>query len=45
MDSYGVFANIGSGAVLGRLPGGRFWEVPGQVPNHGFQEGSGNGQV
>ena len=30
--SYGVFANIGSGAVLGRLPGGRFREVPGAGP-------------
>ena len=38
--SYGVFANIGSGAVPGRLPGGRFrgrfritgsGKVPGQV--------------
>ena len=28
--SYGVFANIGSGAVPGRLPGGRFREVPGR---------------
>ena len=37
--SYGVFANIGSGAASG----GRFREVPGQVPNHGFREGSGAG--
>lgn len=29
--SYGVFTNIGSGAV------------PGRLPNHGFQEGSGAG--
>ena len=29
--SYGVFANIGSGAV------------PGRLPNHGFREGSGEG--
>ena len=29
--SYGVFANIGSGAV------------PGRLPNHGFREGSGTG--
>ena len=28
--SYGVFANIGSGAVPGRLLGGRFQEVPGR---------------
>ena len=37
--SYEVFANIGSGAASG----GRFREVPGQVPNHGFREGSGAG--
>ena len=45
--SYGVFANVGSGALPGRLPGGRFPEVPRQVPNHGFWEGSGQvpGQV
>ena len=29
--SYGVFDNIGSGAV------------PGRLPNHGFREGSGTG--
>ena len=44
--SYGVFANIGSGAVPGRpagqVPGGS-GKVPGQVPNHGFREGSGAG--
>ena len=38
--SYGVFANIGSGAVPGRLPGGRFREGSGAgseppVPGHG----------
>ena len=45
--SYGVFANIGSGAV----PGGRFREVlgrfritvPGEVPNDRLQEGCGAG--
>ena len=44
--SYGVFANIGSGAVPGRLPGqvpGGSGKVPGQVPNHRFREGSGAG--
>ena len=41
--SYGVFANIGSGAVLGRLPNHGFRKVPGKVPNHGFREGSGTG--
>ena len=41
--SHGVFANIGSGAVPGRLLGGRFREVPGQVLNHGLREGSGAG--
>ena len=35
--SHGVFANIGSGAVPGRIPGGRFREVPGQVPIHGLR--------
>ena len=50
--SYGVFANIGSGAVPGQLLGGRFREVPGRfrttrsrkVPGQGsgtrFREGS-----
>ena len=41
--SYGVFANIGSGAASrGQVPGGS-GKVPGQVPNHGFWEGSGAG--
>ena len=39
---YGVFANIGSGAVPGRLPGGRFREVPG-ITGSGRFEGSGAG--
>ena len=39
--SYGVFANIGSGAASGgQVPGGS-GKVPGQVPNHAFREGSG----
>ena len=53
--SYGVFANIGSGAASGgrfrEVPGrfrGRFritgsGKVPGQVPNDRFREGSGAG--
>ena len=41
--SYGVFANIGSGAASGgQVPGGS-GKVPGQVPNHAFREGSGAG--
>ena len=53
--SYGVFANIGSGAASGgQVPGGsgkvpgqvpitRSGKVPGQVPNDRFQEGCGAG--
>ena len=46
--SYGVFANKGSGAVPGRLPGGRFQgrfriTGSGQVPIHEFREVSGAG--
>ena len=45
--SYGVFANIGSGAVPGRLPGGRFREVPGRFRGRFRTTGSGKvpGQV
>ena len=45
--SYGVFANIGSGAVPGRLPRGRFREVPGRFRGRFRITGSGKvpGQV
>ena len=41
--SYGVFANIGSGAVPGRPPRGRFREVPGRFRGR-FRSGKVPGQ-
>ena len=40
--SYGVLANIGSGAVPGRLPKHGFRKVPGQVPGTRFHTASGS---